>query len=252
MTDRQRPSPLSFAMRGRGIPPRAGNPRPVHEVTVPARGWQDAYLFLDTGILVSAGLRRPYLKQFQDWFADRMVVAATVQMEIERLARPSQHRDARLSGAAGQAKIALMDTGLVQIERLAASDTSVVEEIREQLQAMADDVDTHQQNPFKHAGEAATIAIAQRWSQAGKRIIFATNDGGASRISRQRGVAAMNFPQILRQFVCNGEMMAIDALDLFTYTDSISGIPLASKPDSEGYFACSAVNEVCAKCGDAP
>jgi hypothetical protein len=85
-------------------------------------------------------------------------------------------------------------------------------------------------NLGKHRGEAATIAYAESLRPRG---IILTNDGAAQKVAQESGVPWHSSASLLRLMVRGGYVSNVEAFELFTSMDSVSGCagPRPNNPD---------------------
>lgn len=215
---------------------------------IPSRGWGDAWAYLDTGIMYSTSARLTCLNAFMIHYEGRLFVVSAVAGEVRRAADPAN--SARIEGAVqNAARIArsrFLDSGAVVVDD-GDPDSKVFDEVYRQLSQLpkpAGEVRHERAN----VGEAFTIAMCIKHRHKGRRLVFLTNDGGASVVATFHEVPTRHFGHILRELVCAGHISFEDAFEALTTAQRISGIPQDDVPKSPDELACNASGQTCARC----
>lgn len=249
--DMPRPTPHMMRPRIRAVPPAASMPQRRHAFSaeVPRRGWPHALVFADTGVLLSVARKRTCIPRIAAHYADRLRVAETVVMEVERMAAPGAvvWADGRLHSAAATAKASMLDAGMCAVDPDDDYDSKVFDEVLRKLRSLPtrDDKTVH---PRAHLGEAASIALCIRRAEEGNVVVFLVNDGGASLVAAAHKVPARHFGQVLAELVCAGRYSGEEAFEAFTFADSLTGVPADAAPADAKALDCLRDGTACHPC----
>ncbi len=234
-------------LRSSRVPPRQtvrGAPPPFQSA-VPQRGWSDALILPDTGILISAGRQRATLHKVAAHYKGRILVARLVADEINRQADPANRVDPLLRSAAAYARTGFVGAPEVETVDLIQDDVPLFDQVVAQLRNMPGSAEAHS---AAHGGEAAVLAIAKRLISKGRRVVVLSNDGGAAKVAASLAVPLKHFGQVLRELVCAGTIDAPEAIGIFRHAETVSGVPSFARPSDQLYFECNSVAGSCSRC----
>jgi hypothetical protein len=101
----------------------------------------------------------------------------------------------------------------------------------------------------KHMGEASAIVCCLREQRSGDRVVFVTNDGGASTVAAVHDVDARHFGHVMQELVCAGLFTSDKAMSTFVAANRVTSVPKSETPRSAQDFACKkAASPNCASC----
>ena len=220
--------------------PRPPRPRFVVATGVPRRGWADAVVWPDTGVLLSMGVEATLPFRFGAHYRARARLAGPVARELRLQARPKAHADpsavARQQAAAVAASVLLLGRDPLPTRDLTDADLKTVDAVAARLAALSDD-------PTKrHGGEATCIVLAAREATEHPAThLLLTNDGGASTVAHERGLSSRHAADVLAEMSCADP--ALDAGTCWRHhrtAVALSGIPGNARPRGEEAFRCEA------------
>lgn len=246
------PSPSDMAPRR---PPtisskQAGkSPNEFLEATdVPMRGWPDATLWTDSGILLSLGTDPQLLARFRRHAGRRVQVPRTIQWEIRRISENrAQNSEAEWRAANTVVRECFLGSSVFPDPELNWQPN------REQYQLIEDLLIILKNEPGgrdkSHRGEATLIALAVDAMKTHPRAILLTNDGGASRAAGRYGLRSRHIGHLMAELGCaDPSLSPEECLELFTTGRAVSSPPYGSCPKKAGDFACAKDGETCARC----
>ena len=222
-------------MRPAPRPPRA---RFVVAAAVPRRGWADAVVWPDTGVLLSLGVAPDLPARFRQQYRGRVRVARNVGLEVRGQSQAKApdgdvaHRR-REAAAVAVRELLLAGTSL-PVVHLAEEDLPEVQRVADRLAALSDD-------PSKrHGGEAACIVLARRAAATvpGRHVLL-TNDGGASTVADRYGIPSRHAADVLAELSCADPALTAAACWRH-HQDAVafSGIPANARPAGRSAFDC--------------
>ncbi|MFF9600942.1 hypothetical protein ACF1GY_01520 [Streptomyces sp. NPDC014684] len=102
----------------------------------------------------------------------------------------------------------------------------------------------------KHAGEADSIVAAVRTIALGKSTVLLTNDGGASLVAQQHGVASRHVGHLLAELGCADPSLTAEGLyeQFMQVTGNFATVPETARPTGSGFFACLRAEDKCSAC----
>ncbi len=212
--DAEQPTPAMMPRRRTVIPPA---PRPSSRAafqvatSAPRRGWPDAIVWPDTGVLLGLGTDQTLLDRFRAHYGGRVRVVRGVDREIrshslDNLAPNAADEDrARVAAATRVVQAFLIGPGVWPVVELSMADLTDVDTVREQLRALSDDPGR------KHGGEAEIIVLASRAAASdGNRHVLLANDGPASVVAHRRGIPTRHIGDVLAEFACADPELSAD------------------------------------------
>lgn len=250
---RARPSPAMMPRRRPVIPPAQRAPRRSTFRAadgIPRRGWPDAIVWPDTGILLVLGTDGQLLRRFRGRYGGKIRVADVVDREIRGLSEGVPGPDApdteydRIAAATHAVRELLLGARSLPVVRLREQDLEEVAHVTEQLRALSDDKNK------KHGGEAQIIVLAARTaSEQGCRQVLLTNDGGASVVAHQHGIPARHAADVIAELACADASLTPEmCLAVFRASVPISAPPAHCRPTDAAAFTCRATSSGCAAC----
>ncbi|MGP4019249.1 hypothetical protein [Saccharopolyspora sp. 5N708] len=229
-------------------PRRRRNPR--FSTEVPRRGWEDAVYHLDTGVLFAAAVDAVCGGHVIRHYRDRLHTTDVIVTEVRHRATNPTSKPG-VQEAAEEATRMFIDSGAVSVDELQPGDVwqfeSVLQQLR-QLEAVRTREPASPQVREKHGGEASAIVCCLREMAGGARVVFATNDGGASRVAHSRQVHTRHFGHLLNELVCTATYRAEEAFALFEQANRITGVPAVARPQGEADLSCQAAADGCTVC----
>lgn len=233
-------------------PPTPAPPATRYEVavTMPRRGWSDSSVWLDTGILLSAGTNADTLDRFRSHYANRASVGGAVDWEVRKHTEKAPAVDApesdhaRYNAAVAAVKALLVGPSALPVVRLNQSELALVEPIKLQLAALSN-------GNKSHGGEAELIVLATRAarSQPSRRQVILTNDGAASVVAHGRQLPSRHAGDVLAELACADESLDCESCwARFNVGHAVSGIPRNARPGSSDDFNCRSEAGNCAHC----
>lgn len=251
--NRARPSPAMMPRRRPVIPPAQRAPRRSTFRAadgIPRRGWPDAIVWPDTGILLVLGSDGDLPGRFRHRYGGRVRVADVVDHEIRGLSEARPAPDApnteydRVAAAIRAVRELLLGVRSLPVARLRDEDLEEVAQVTEQLRALSDDKDK------KHGGEAQIIVLAARAAseQEGRHVLL-TNDGGASVVAHQHGIPARHAADVIAELACADTGLTPEmCLASFRASVPISAPPAHCRPTDTAAFACRGTSSGCTAC----
>lgn len=229
------------------LPPRSKNVFAV-AAAVPRRGWPDAVVWPDTGILLAVGTNSDLPPRFRRHYRGRVRVSRNVDLEMR------SHTDARPTADAKEsdhqrfaaAELAfnelLFGAGKLNIVDLTEGDYATYDSIREKFKGL---------DPTKrHGGESATIALASRLKTSGDREhIFLTNDGMASIVAEKHGIPSRHVADMIIEFACADPTLSSETcFALVTEALPVTAPPRSSVPKVHTELKCFSNEGTCTEC----
>ncbi|MCI2418326.1 hypothetical protein MOQ72_12875 [Saccharopolyspora sp. K220] len=238
--------------RQRKVPPARPRRRrdPRFSTEVPRRGWEDAVYHLDTGVLFAASVDAVCGSRMVRHYRGRLHTTDVIVAEVRHRATNPTNKPG-VQEAAEEAVRMFIDGAAVAIDELGPGDVwmfeSVLQQLR-QLEAAQADGPASPQVRAKHGGEASAIVCCLREMDSGARVVFATNDGGASRVAHSRQVHTRHFGHLLNELVCAATYRNEEAFALFERANRITGVPAVARPQGEQDLSCQAAADGCTAC----
>jgi len=249
MVDSARPfTPADLAARPRPGPSVAPPPRIRFKTAdgYPRRGRRDAVTWVDTGVLVSLGVKEGVPERFAALYGRWLRTSITVVHEVRRLSKraPQTAADRDVSDAATAARAALLSRGRERllVSRIGHEHLATRDQVRQQLRGLS-------ANPnATHGGEAELIALAIA-DAAGASHVLLSNDAGASVVADQRGLPTRHIGDILSEMACADATLTPGSL----YTElqamtAVSKLERSVLPRSADALACRKVGDRCVPC----
>lgn len=249
-----RPSPASMPRRRRPVIPPAPAPRPSSRYKVaeeiPRRGWLDASLWLDTGVLLFIGTDEELPPRVRGHYRGRLRISKVIDAEVRWNSNKRPDDDApaedhqRVAAADVAVREFLLGGQRVPVQSLQEDDLDMIEPLKRKLAALSDDPGK------KHGGEAELILLASRSAaQSGRRQVLLTNDGGASVVAAQQGIPARHAADLLTELACaDGDLGSDRCWEMFQNGHPVSKLPGHCRPRGPGAFTCGRTGEGCPAC----
>jgi hypothetical protein len=232
------------------IPPNPPGPsrNKFHKATgIPQRGWEDATVWPDTGVLLLLGIAEDLPGRFVRHYRGRAQVPRVIQNEV----RGHSNGDSTINREQLKARVAdavvnalFLGSGVFPQPELVHEDLSLVDEVRTALKNFPGGKDK------AHGGEAELIALAVRLQrESGKRQVLLSNDGGASVVAARHHVPTRHAAEVLAELACtNVDLSAARCMKLFTESCEVSAPPASCRPLNDSAFKCSRSENVCPPC----
>lgn len=250
MVDSARPfTPADMAARPRPALPVAPPPRIRFKTPdgYPRRGRRDAVTWVDTGVLVSLGVKEGVPERFVALYGRRWLrTSITVVHEVRRLSKraPQTPADRDVSDAATAARAALLSRGRerLQVSQIGHEHLATRDQVRQQLRGLS-------ANPkATHGGEAELITLAIADAASAPQVLL-SNDAGASVVADQRGLPTRHIGDILCEMACADATLTCGSLyyELEAMT-AISRLERSVLPRSADALACRRSGDRCVPC----
>ncbi|MEU7863836.1 hypothetical protein [Nonomuraea sp. NPDC049141] len=247
------PTPSMMPKRRAAIPAASMPPaRSSFQVAsqIPQRGWQDAYVWPDTGVLLGLGTQEELPTRFRERYGNRVRVAEGVVREVRSHsdmrsgtdASPDDHT--RVMAARLVYRKLLLDDASLPVVSLKHDDLLMLDQVAERLRALSAD-------PLKkHGGEAQIIVLAVRqMARDGRPHILLTNDGGASVVASNYGLPSRHLGDILAELSCSDRTVkSTDWFAQFQISLNVSAPPFHSRQRNSDAFECQQSGDGCGAC----
>jgi hypothetical protein len=216
---------------------------------VSQRGWANALVWPDTGVLLVIGSRSDLPERFRGHYKNRVRIAQPVDRELRGLSNRQEDSPPEAYNRSAAAALAVRNLLVaqppLQVVELTETDLPNVDLIREQLKGLSGDASK------KHGGEAAVIVLSSRFKiETGKRQIFLSNDGAASVVARQHGIPTRHAGDVIAEISCADSSLGADeCLSIFRDSLAISSPPAHCRPTTKDAFECDGNEDnSCPKC----
>ena len=249
--NRHTPTPADMPRRRRPrVPTSSGRlrrPSFASAPQIPQRGWSDAIIWPDTGVLLTLGVADDLPGRFRACFGQRVKVPRKVENELRG------HSDDRASDDHSLAKANAAALVLQQLfvggrvfaaPELEESDYHRFDAVMLALKSLPG------ADGRTHGGEAVAITLASRERDAtGARHVIAANDAGASQIARRYGIPCRHAADILAEISCHDdELTATRCLALFNTARTFTAPPRYCCPETTDAFTCHKEQQGCEPC----
>lgn len=253
--DPRRPNPLSIPRR-KTVPPLSpqSRPRPGFSEHLPNRGLADAAYHLDTGVLYAVARDETSCHLFKTHYKGRMHTTDAVVEEVKYRATSNNGPEQQLvKNAAADVLRRLIEPEAIEVDAalLTDEDDALFEQIARQLRELEERKIGHSAPPAsveKHVGEATAIVGCIRQRNSGSKVVFLTNDGGASIVAKARRVDSRHFGHALVELVCSGRLTPEKAWVAFDRANKVTSVPQSVAPSSVEHFTCDMADGVCGGC----
>jgi hypothetical protein len=216
----------------------------------PRRGWGDAVVWPDTGVLLALGTDQDLLDRFCQHYRGRMRLTVRVARELRAHAgadlgpnAPDDDYD-RQAAAELAVQALLVGARTPPLAELQASDLTEVDRVTQQLRAIGDSASK------SHGGEAEIIVLAAQKAETERRKqVLLSNDGGASIVADRYGIPTRHIGDVLAEFACMDPDLAPETcLAAFRAALRVSAPPGHCRQADAGGFSCAATSSGCATC----
>ncbi len=244
------PSPANMPQRRRPViaarPPVPARNEFRRATGIPQRGWADATVWPDTGILLLLGTADDLPGRFVRHYRGRARIPRKIENEVRghsssRGATEGEQRKARAATAIVRALF--LGDGTFPRPELTAADLPLVDKIILSLKNFPGG------RGKAHGGEAELIALAVQQQATGRRQVLLANDGGASIVAALHNIPTRHGADLLAELACaDPELPAARCLDLFKESCLVSAPPASCRPADDSVFRCSRSGSRCAPC----
>jgi hypothetical protein len=252
----RRPTPAMMPRRRPKIPPAQRAPaRASFSVAgdIPQGGAQGAIAWPDTGVLLGLGTDRAMLARFRQHYRSGIRLTMLVCRELRAISEQptgnvSDEDYDRITAAATAVRALLIGEGALPVTSVSQEDFIAVENVTEQLKALAETPGKH------HSGEAELIVLAAREiTRDQNRHIILSNDGGASIVAARHGIPTRHIGDVLAEFACaDSELPAEACQQAFNTAIRVSAPPLRVHPAGIQAFTCAGTATGCPRCDKQP
>jgi hypothetical protein len=246
-----RPSPADMPQRRRPViptrPPAPARSAFYRAAGIPQRGWDDATVWPDAGILLFLGTADDLPRRFTRHFRGRVQVPRRAENEVRGHSNGggTTAQELRKTNAATAVIRALfLGGGTFPKPELNNADLPLVDQIITALKNLPGG------KGKAHGGEAELIALAVREQRnTSERQVLLANDGGASIVAALHHVPTRHAADVLAEFACaDPELSAARCLELFTESCFVSAPPTSCWPEDDTAFRCRRSESTCAPC----
>lgn len=251
MSPPARPSPANMPQRRRPvIPTKLSGPArsEFRKATgIPRRGWDDATVWPDAGILLLLGTAEDLPGRFARHYHGRARIPRKIENEVRGHSSGGGTTDMeqRKSRAATAVVRALfLGSGTFPKLELTDADLPLVDRVITALKNLPGG------KGKAHGGEAVLIALAVRHKRAtGERQVLLSNDGGASVVAALHDVPTRHAGDVLAELACADTKLApARCLKLFIASCLVSTPPASCRPADDSAFRCSRSGSACTPC----